>query len=380
MIMMKEAVFFMSSNGKENSNALYQTPFSKAYWFQAASELKDTRMLVFAALMIALRVALKPVSIPIAMDLRINTAFVVNAFGAMVFGPVVAIPAAAISDTLGCILFPTGVYYPPFVLTEIAGSVIFALFLYRTRITTTRLFLSKFCINFFVNILLQTPLMRGDYAYTGSTKVYELFDWLRITKNLVMLPIEAVVLVLLFRALVPPMKQFGQIKSTVDKLELTKRHIALLSVLFVVGSCASAVYAVHVYNTKSFSADYSAEERLVRNMDMNAWVALESPEEDEENLVTVIQSARSAVGNPEMTYELVIYRISWDQFHEKAGTVLKDQSLYSLRTIYGYSKSKAAADPVLIRAATATAVVNKHTGERLSLTIHWLDTKEETAP
>lgn len=93
------------------STALYQTPFSKAYWRDAAMELKDIRILVFAALMIALRVALKSLGIPIAADLKINIAFFINALGAMVFGPVVAILAAAVSDTLGCLLFPTGVYF-----------------------------------------------------------------------------------------------------------------------------------------------------------------------------------------------------------------------------------------------------------------------------
>ena len=83
------------------STALYATPFSKAYWRDAAAELRDTRMLVFAALMIALRVALKSLGIPIAADLKINVAFFINAFGAMTFGPVVAILAAAVSDTLG---------------------------------------------------------------------------------------------------------------------------------------------------------------------------------------------------------------------------------------------------------------------------------------
>ena len=60
----------------------------------------------------------------------------------MIFGPVVAIIAAAISDTLGCILFPTGVYFFPFIFTEIAGSLIFALFLYRAPLTNLRVTLS----------------------------------------------------------------------------------------------------------------------------------------------------------------------------------------------------------------------------------------------
>ena len=88
------------------SPTLYPNPCSKAYWRDAALELKDTRMLVFAALMSALRVALKSLGIPIAADLRINVAFFINALGAMVFGPVVAVLAAAVSDTLGCLLFP----------------------------------------------------------------------------------------------------------------------------------------------------------------------------------------------------------------------------------------------------------------------------------
>ena len=54
------------------SAKLYPHPFSREYWKQAASELKKTKVLIFAALMIALRVALKPLGIPIAADLKIN--------------------------------------------------------------------------------------------------------------------------------------------------------------------------------------------------------------------------------------------------------------------------------------------------------------------
>ena len=129
----------------QKSKNLYKTPFSRSYWQDAAAELKDTKMLVFAAFMIALRVALKLVAIPLAPNLKINTAFLANALGAMVYGPVVASVAAVVSDVLGVML--TGEpYFPPFALTEIAGSVIFALFLYRAKVTPTRVMLSRFCI------------------------------------------------------------------------------------------------------------------------------------------------------------------------------------------------------------------------------------------
>lgn len=88
----------------QKSNTLYSHPFSKAYWRDAAAELKDTHMLVFAALMIALRLVMKQLAIPITPFLKINTAFFINALGAMVFGPVMAMLAAGITDVLGYII------------------------------------------------------------------------------------------------------------------------------------------------------------------------------------------------------------------------------------------------------------------------------------
>ena len=82
------------------SRTLYPHPFSKAYWLDAAAELKDIKMLVITALMIALRIALKPFAIYIGPQMAIQTATLATALGAMVFGPVMAIPAAIISDTL----------------------------------------------------------------------------------------------------------------------------------------------------------------------------------------------------------------------------------------------------------------------------------------
>ena len=110
------------------SNTLYSHPFSKAYWRDAAAELKDTHMLVFAALMIALRLVMKQVAIPITPFLKINTAFFVNALGAMVFGPVMAMLAACITDVLGYVIRPEGMYFLPFILTEVGGALVFALF------------------------------------------------------------------------------------------------------------------------------------------------------------------------------------------------------------------------------------------------------------
>ena len=222
---------------------LFKTPFSKAYWVQAAKEFKRLDVLIFAALMIALRVALKSIGIPIAANLRINVAFFINAFGAMVFGPVVAIAAAAVSDTLGCLLFPSGPYFFPFIFIEIAGSLIFALFLYRTEVTAMRVTLSRFCIDFFVNIVLNTPIMWLYYQMVMG-KTYKIFDALRIVKNLVMFPLEAVLLVLFLRVVIPPAQKLGFVYSGVDKLRFTRKNVIFLVVMTAVGVAAVALYVI----------------------------------------------------------------------------------------------------------------------------------------
>lgn len=354
------------SESMRGESPLFPHPFSRAYWRAAASEFKKQRVLIFAALMIALRVALKSMGIPIAADLKINIAFFINAYGAMVFGPVVAIAAAAVSDTLGCILFPTGPYFFPFIFVEIAGSVFFALFLYRAEVTARRVILSRFCIDFFVNIVLTTPVMWLYYRMVMG-KSYAIFDMLRFVKNLVMLPIESVLLILFLRMVIPPTRKLGYVYSGVDKLRFDRKNVALLIVLLAIGAGAVGGYAVYSYNTTSLSASYTAQERLERNSEMNAWVAAENPDIDEADTVTIIEAANRRVGDPKLVYALAIYRLDSEAFEAAAKEKEASGEAYTLDTLRGYSKSKAAKDAALIRIGSATAVTDKKTGEHISL-------------
>lgn len=361
----------------------FRTPFSADYWRQAFSELKNTRTLVFAALILALRIAMKPLKIPIAADVSITFGFIVNALGSMVYGPVVALLSGAVSDTLGYLIAPSGVYYFPFIFLEMGGSLIFALFLYSTDITPIRLILAKFCVNMFVNILLNEPIMVLYYRDVLHLTTYQPFVLVRIVKNIVMLPVESIILMVVFRAVIPALTSAGYRLPGKMELSYTKRHIILLAVLFVIGAASVAGYLVYDYNNKSFSADYTAAERLHKNTEMNAWVTEERPELKTEETVTIIESARSKVGSNEMTYELAIYRIDTEKYRvrhdeaEAAAAAGKEGAKpYTTDTLNGYSKSKAAKDDTLIRVGTGTAVTDKGTmkdnsiGDRISMEIN----------
>lgn len=350
---------------KNKSTALYPHPFSKAYWRDAAAELKDTKMLVFAALMIALRVALKLVYVPLAPNLRINTAFIANALGAMVFGPVVAVPAAIISDFLGWLIHPEGPYFLPMVLTEIGGSVIFALFLYRAKITPLRVMLSRFCICLFINILLNTPLMMLYYAICMGGKLY-ILTVPHILKNLFMFPVESVVLTLFLSAMLPVTSRAGLTYGTHDvreALRFTKKQILALVLLFVIGTVFVGGYLTYYYNSTSLSASYSDSERYEKNTAMVDVVKENVPAYEDDTLVTTVESAYKKFLGKEVTYTVAIYDVDTDAL---AGYD-KD-----LNTIRGMSKSKAKSvseDGVMTRLGTATIVKNESTGEIVSFTM-----------
>ena len=330
----------------QGNKTLYAHPFSKAYWRTAAAELRDTRTLVFAALMIALRVVFKAIKIPVGPYLDINTAFLVNALGAMSFGPVVAIAAAAITDTLGCLLFPTGPYFFPFILTEIAGSLIFALLLYRTKVTVWRVVLARFLICFLVNIVIQTPIMVLYYDMALGGKQYAWIDWPRIMKNLALFPAEAVVLVIFLRYTVPPLNRQGYIASTADSLVFTKKTVALLVSLTLLSFGTVVGFTAFRYDTRTISAEYSEQERFAQNERMNAMTLANHPELDPQTTVSIVDSATSSFFNPVVTYQVSVYRADAEKI---AARVAADPEAADMQAVRSYSKSKPAKDDALTR-------------------------------
>ena len=342
----------MARNNK--STAIYKTPFSAGYWRDAVAELKDTKMLVFAALIVALRVALKTIiRIPLGPSLDITPAFMANALGVMVYGPVVGALGAVVSDVLG-VLLRGDTYFLPYVLTEICGSVIFGLFFYRQRITPTRVILSRFCICLFVNILLQTPIdMLFQYVTYGYNNVVITIP--RIFKNLFMFPLESVVLTVFLSAIQPITYRMKLTYISDAKLSFNKKQIALLVVLVLVGVASIFAYLPMHYGNTSLSASYSVEQRIEANRSMQPIVLENTDDWDGLPTMTCVESAYGKFLSDEVTYHVAVYTVA-------EGTEMNDD-------IWKLSKSKAAAHESLTRVATATIVVNEKTGEVLSFVI-----------
>lgn len=215
----------------------FKTPFSPSYWKCAFSELRSIRMLVLAALIVAVRVALKSIAIPVGDSLNITVGFFANALGSMLYGPIVALLGGMASDILGYVLFPKGAFFFPFTLVEMLGSFLFALWLYRARLSPVRIFASKLTVNVVCNILL-TPIFLS-WMYGKEVMVYLIP---RIAKNLCIFPVEGVLLTLFLGAIVPILPRLGLDVGEQPDLKITKKHILVLVLLFALAAAGVALY------------------------------------------------------------------------------------------------------------------------------------------
>ena len=352
----------------QKSTALYPHPFSKAYWRDAAAEMKDIRMLVVTALMVALRIALKPFAIYIGPQMAIQTATLATALGAMIFGPVVAIPAAMVSDTIGFMIFPTGDYFLPFMLTEIAGTMIYALCLYRAKPSATRVIIARFLICFVVNVVLQQFIFAWQYTYMGNPEkakdsIMGIMTTARIFKNLFFFPIESVVITLFLKVLVPITSRAKLTYGGSTGLEFTKKQIVALALLMVVGAGSAVGYLTYRYDGTSRSADYTDAQRVEANQTMTQLVQDKTDNWDEETLVCIVDSAFRPMFTQETDYTVAVYVLDEEAF--AAGQAA--DSSYSMDTLWGYSKSGPSKDKYksLVKVASVTLTKNEKTGEVL---------------
>ena len=181
-----------------NSAVLFRTPFSLNYWRASARGLSKLRLLVFAALSIALRIVVSSLFVMVGENLRVYFTFLITGPSCAILGPVYAIFIGSLSDILGFLIHPSGIYFAGYTLSAMLGALFYALFLYRARITVLRVALAKIIINVFVNIglgSLWSHILFGKAFYFYLAK--------SLVKNLVLLPVEIILLVLALQIVMP---------------------------------------------------------------------------------------------------------------------------------------------------------------------------------
>lgn len=170
----------------------------KNYWISAAGEFHKLRSLVFAALIIALATVMNSFYIPVSQNLHISFTFIVMVFGSIIFGPVVGLAAGVVYDLLGFIITPSFVFFPGYTLSSMLEFFIYGLFLYHRQISVLSIFIAKFLVDFGIHVGLGSL-----WSYMLYGKGYYYFFAKSLIKNLIMLPVEVVMLVALLQIVLP---------------------------------------------------------------------------------------------------------------------------------------------------------------------------------
>ena len=247
-----------TENIQSKENYKFSSILTKGYWREAADQLKDTRMLTIAALIVALRVAVKFARIPIAQGLAISLDGYVNSIGSIIYGPIVGLIVGAISDVLGCLA--TGrmsEYFPPFALVEMMSSFLFGLFFWKRKIRLSRALTAKFTVNLVCNIIMTSLFNKWMYyIYYGleRAEAYNIINGIRIAKNLVMFPLEATIIVVVLSATLPMLTKLKLIDSKYCYvLRPSNKKLVLEITLFT--ALSVALILLYIFFLKDFITD-----------------------------------------------------------------------------------------------------------------------------
>ncbi|MGL6199308.1 MAG: folate family ECF transporter S component [Lachnospiraceae bacterium] len=152
----------------------------------------NVKALINVSLLVAIEVILSrfcSVSTPVV---KVGFGFVPIAICAIMYGPVCGGIAGGLADLVGAVLFPIGPFFPGFTVSAALTGIIFGLFLYKRRDTNWQLVgavaincivISLFLSTYWISVLYGSP-------YWG------LFPT-RIIQNLIMIPIQFLVLKML---------------------------------------------------------------------------------------------------------------------------------------------------------------------------------------
>lgn len=197
-----------------SSSALFGTfsPLTPTYWADARAQLKNVRMLTLAGIITAASIVLE--SFPIYLlgtSLKIYFSFLVISLGCYVYGPAVGILVGFANDTLGFLISSFGEpYFPGYLITAMLSGLIYGTLLYRQRITVLRLVVVRLIINYGSNVLLGSVWKAMLYG-----KGYYYYFTTGLVKNTTMLPIEVLLMVLMFQLALPALARSGLLPKEV---------------------------------------------------------------------------------------------------------------------------------------------------------------------
>ncbi|MBR5870110.1 MAG: folate family ECF transporter S component [Clostridia bacterium] len=232
----------LSSKESAQKHLLFQNPFSKSYFRCAMADLRSVRMLTTTALLCAVCALIDTFFLPIGgAFLRIYFSFLIAGMLCMIAGPFLAIPAGFLVDTLSFLFQggdPSG-YFPGYALSSILSFLVYALFFYRAKLSLSRIVIARLTVNVFINVILGSVWKHMLYG-----KAYIVYFISGSIKNIAMLPIEAALMLILYRRMVPILQKMDLIPPN-SSVTVRRRDYVISAIAAVIGAVVLVVYYIY---------------------------------------------------------------------------------------------------------------------------------------
>ncbi len=226
----------------------------REYLCASVNDFRDLKKITLAGLMAALSAALQIVTLSLTSSLKIQITFLVSAISGAMFGPFLSLLRGAVADIVGFLLYSSDPFFFGYTLSAMLGALVYSLFLYRQKITLFRIFVSKAIVNYAVNAALGSVwnvMLLGKNTYLGYLAV-------SLAKNTVLLPLEVLVILLLFSSLIPVMSRYGLIKKQETFEVRAVTVVSLCALFFLIGAVLILYFVFPDTLSAIFSPIYTA--------------------------------------------------------------------------------------------------------------------------
>ena len=138
-----------------NNETMFRHCFSKKYWKLSTKPLVKVKDMTMLAMLFALMMACKFVPIPSGFgNLGLGLTYLFFAITAMVYGPVYGFVVGVFSDIIGFFISDSsGIFHLGYTLQAALTGFIYGLCFYKTRISFSKVFLSRLIVNLVINVL-----------------------------------------------------------------------------------------------------------------------------------------------------------------------------------------------------------------------------------
>ena len=200
-----------------DNKKIYRTPFHISFFNESIKAFKNVKSLIIIALLLAAVMVCKFIPIPSGFgELGIGFGFLFLATACMLFGPYPALVIGLLSDIIGYLIKPDGMFFIGYTLQSMLACFTYALCLHKTYVTFTRCFIARVIVNLVCNVIIGSLSWAfiSKFSY-DQTITYMLT--ISLPKNLVYLVPQSLVLFIVLKAILRPIAAFNMTDERIAK-------------------------------------------------------------------------------------------------------------------------------------------------------------------